>query len=332
MSGALSLQQRVADVKDRVALADTIGRRVRLVRRGREHVGLCPFHKEKTPSFTVNEDKGFFHCFGCGAHGDVIGFEMCIDNLTFPEAVKRLSRETTATRARRPAPPCSGARAEDERRDTAGTAAALNIWRASPATRPAASRSGAKARQHHDGAGGADEQRRIAHARELWRRAAPAAGTLVDTYLRSRGITTPIPPTVRYLLDAKHAPTGLILPAMIVAVQGPNRTITAIHRTFLLPDGQRTARVNKPKMALGPIGNGAVRLAKAGPVLGLAEGIETALSAMQLFNVPCWAALGSTLDKIVLPEVVRQVVVYGDRGEAGLVAANKAVETFIGHR
>jgi DNA primase len=70
-----------------------IGRRVRLVRKGREHSGLCPFHNEKTPSFTVNDDKGFFHCFGCGAHGDVIGFAMRIDHLSFPEAVERLAGE-----------------------------------------------------------------------------------------------------------------------------------------------------------------------------------------------------------------------------------------------
>ncbi len=84
--------QFLDEIRARQPLSDIIGRRVRLVRRGREHVGLCPFHKEKTPSFTVNEDKGFFHCFGCGAHGDVIGFEMRIDNLGFPEAVERLAR------------------------------------------------------------------------------------------------------------------------------------------------------------------------------------------------------------------------------------------------
>ena len=83
--------QFLDEIRARVSLADTIGRRVRLTRRGREHVGLCPFHNEKTPSFTVSEDKGFFHCFGCGEHGDVIGFAMRIDNLTFPEAVERLA-------------------------------------------------------------------------------------------------------------------------------------------------------------------------------------------------------------------------------------------------
>ena len=81
--------QFLDEIRARVSLADTIGRRVRLTRRGREHVGLCPFHNEKTPSFTVSEDKGFFHCFGCGEHGDVIGFVMRTDNLTCPEAVER---------------------------------------------------------------------------------------------------------------------------------------------------------------------------------------------------------------------------------------------------
>ena len=75
------------------SLADLVGRRVRLTRRGREHSGLCPFHNEKTPSFYVVEDKGFFHCFGCGAHGDAIGFIMRADNLDFVEAVERLAGE-----------------------------------------------------------------------------------------------------------------------------------------------------------------------------------------------------------------------------------------------
>ncbi|MSP88007.1 MAG: DNA primase [Alphaproteobacteria bacterium] len=79
------------EIRARVPLSDVIGKRVRLVRKGREFSGLCPFHNEKTPSFTVNEDKGFFHCFGCGAHGDVIGFVMRTDALAFPEAIERLA-------------------------------------------------------------------------------------------------------------------------------------------------------------------------------------------------------------------------------------------------
>ena len=85
--------QFLDELRARIGLADTIARKVKLTRRGREFSGLCPFHGEKTPSFTVNEDKGFYHCFGCGAHGDVIGFVMRADNLSFPEAVERLAEQ-----------------------------------------------------------------------------------------------------------------------------------------------------------------------------------------------------------------------------------------------
>ncbi|HLY56105.1 MAG TPA: DNA primase [Stellaceae bacterium] len=81
------------EIRARVGLAATIQRRTRLVKKGREWTGLCPFHNEKSPSFTVNEDKGFFHCFGCGAHGDVIGFVMQAENLGFVEAIERLAAE-----------------------------------------------------------------------------------------------------------------------------------------------------------------------------------------------------------------------------------------------
>ena len=81
------------ELRARVSLADVIGRRVKLTKRGRDYIGLCPFHKENTASFNVVEDKGFYHCFGCGAHGDVIGFVMQTSNSTFPEAVEDLARQ-----------------------------------------------------------------------------------------------------------------------------------------------------------------------------------------------------------------------------------------------
>ena len=79
------------ELRARLSLSDIIGKRIRLVRAGREMKGCCPFHNEKTPSFYVNDDKQFFHCFGCGAHGDIIGFTMRHDGLSFPEAVEALA-------------------------------------------------------------------------------------------------------------------------------------------------------------------------------------------------------------------------------------------------
>jgi DNA primase len=81
------------EIRIRVSLPDVIGRKVRLIKKGREYSGLCPFHNEKSPSFTVNDEKGFFHCFGCGAHGDVIGYVMQSQNLGFLEAVEALAGE-----------------------------------------------------------------------------------------------------------------------------------------------------------------------------------------------------------------------------------------------
>lgn len=79
------------DLRNRLSLSEVIGRRIRVTRAGREFKACCPFHKEKTPSFTINDDKQFYHCFGCGAHGNVIDFVMKHDNLPFMEAVEILA-------------------------------------------------------------------------------------------------------------------------------------------------------------------------------------------------------------------------------------------------
>ncbi len=79
------------ELRSRISLVDLVGRKVALKRAGREWKGLCPFHKEKTPSFHVVEDKGFYHCFGCGAHGDAIRWLEETENLSFAEAVRELA-------------------------------------------------------------------------------------------------------------------------------------------------------------------------------------------------------------------------------------------------
>ncbi len=81
------------EIRARVSLAGVISKHLKLTRKGREYTGLCPFHNEKTPSFTVNEAKGFYHCFGCGAHGSIFDFEININNLSFLEAVEKLASE-----------------------------------------------------------------------------------------------------------------------------------------------------------------------------------------------------------------------------------------------
>ena len=81
------------ELKNRIRVSDVVGRRVKLTRRGREFVGLSPFTNEKTPSFTVNDDKQFYHCFSTSEHGDAIKFLEKTENLSFLEAVERLASE-----------------------------------------------------------------------------------------------------------------------------------------------------------------------------------------------------------------------------------------------
>lgn len=81
----------VDELKARVKLSDVIGRKLRLIRRGREFVALSPFSNEKSPSFTINDDKGFYHCFSSGKHGDAITFLMETESLRFQEAVAKLA-------------------------------------------------------------------------------------------------------------------------------------------------------------------------------------------------------------------------------------------------
>jgi len=103
------------ELRARLSLSDIVGRKVSLKRRsGAEYAGLCPFHNEKTPSFTVNDKKGFFYCFGCHEKGSAIDFVMKTEGLSFPETVEKLAREVNL-----PVPVATPA--ERERADRAST-------------------------------------------------------------------------------------------------------------------------------------------------------------------------------------------------------------------
>jgi DNA primase len=85
--------QFLDEIRTRISVSSVVGRRARLIKRGREYVCLSPFSNEKSPSFTINDDKGFYHCFSTGEHGDIFKFLMKTQNLSFPEAVERLAEE-----------------------------------------------------------------------------------------------------------------------------------------------------------------------------------------------------------------------------------------------
>jgi hypothetical protein len=135
-----------------------------------------------------------------------------------------------------------------------------------------------------------------AEALTIWAAARPLTYTIAAEYLARRGIALQ-PPSLRYR-------TGK--PALIAAVQRPDGKIVAIQQTRLTSAGEKVS--NQPRMTLGALGAGAVRFGPAGEDVGLAEGVESALSAMQLSGVSVWASLGkSRLHQVELPPEVKRV-------------------------
>ena len=83
------------DLRQEVKISDVVRQKTSLIKKGAEYLGICPFHNEKTPSFTVNDIKKFYHCFGCGAHGDVIKFVAETNGLSYKEASKKIALDNS---------------------------------------------------------------------------------------------------------------------------------------------------------------------------------------------------------------------------------------------
>jgi putative DNA primase/helicase len=172
-----------------------------------------------------------------------------------------------------------------------------------------------------------DDGKRSKAALAIWQSATSAGGSLVETYLASRGLHLPPTPTLRFHARLKH-PSGGIWPTMIALVtRGTDDMPLAIHRTYLAPDGGGKAPVDpqKQKLMLGPCRGGAVRLAAPGHMLMVGEGIETCLAAIQATSHPAWAALSTSgLRALELPIDVREVIVLADGDDPGEAAARDA--------
>jgi hypothetical protein len=253
-------QDRIDAAREALDLVELVGARVALKRRGREYLGLCPFHGERTPSFSVVPAKGFYHCFGCGAHGDALSWLQETEGLSFREAIeKALGAEVAPREVAQRAEQARARQAERER------------------------------------AAEAERREKQLTARELWARGQDPRGTPVERYLESRGLDLGelggIPPTIRYLPSQKH-PEGGRWPVMLAPIQAADRRVVGVHRTYLQHDGRGKAPVSPAKRMLGQAWGGAVRFAPPAATLAIAEGIETALSIRQVRgDLGVWAAL-----------------------------------------
>lgn len=170
-------------------------------------------------------------------------------------------------------------------------------------------------------------EKRARQALRLWQEAIPIEGTLAEKYLRERGITCPLPDTLRFTPSCWHV-SAKHLPALVAMVEGS--AAFAVHRTYLREDGSGKARVNPPKAMLGRVGGGAVRLSEGDGKLVVAEGIETALSlASGLLHNPAtiWAALSTSgLRGLDLPEKPGRMTIAADGDDAGRQAVHALAE------
>lgn len=314
---------------DLVAL---IGHRVELRKHGHEFVGLCPFHTERTPSFTVRPDRGFWHCFGCGRHGDAISWLMETEaGGDFALAMEILTGDRAPSEAEIRQNKLNGERRSLER---------------------------AKRQAHM-----------ASIARRIWREASsPAPSGPVARYLARRvpgmGLAE-IPPTIRAhaalpvyrpdpLDDDRSKPSGRALPAMVSALQpsagAPGAALVAVHVTFLAessdgwdkaPQDRRgepgSGLVPRAKIILGPKSGAVVRLGPAARHIDLGEGIETMLAVRAALsgddNRSAWSAgTGENLWKIEMPAGVESVTLWADMDDngAGERHARKAAERLAG--
>ena len=252
-------QQRANTVRERLTVSGVIGRVVTLKKAGREWIGLCPFHNEATPSFTVNDAKRFAHCFGCGWHGDSIKFVMQRQGLPFREAVELLESENGLRhlQAARPAPPPPKV---EQKADLKKAEAVRRIWSQTVSIQP---------------------------------------GSPVDRYLRGRALVPPAeyglgdletnagwPVDLRFHAELWHADLKRSVPAMVAAMRRPDGSLGAVHRTYLKVTGVGVTKAGteRDKMMFGESRGTIIRLAADADAMVGGEGIETSLSAMQLFR------------------------------------------------
>jgi len=254
---------------------------------GSEYKACCPFHADRSPSFTLYRDGAGtwrFHCFGCGASGDVLDLVQRAYAVALPEAARMLGGGEVPTNRL-------------------------------PAGRAAAERD--------------DTREKRAAALAIWRRTAPAAGTLAEVYVRFRGIAPPYPPALRFL----RLPCGNLgpIPCLVCAVQNWAGGVIGIQRIWLADDGHGKAKVAKPKLSLGAIKGGAIRLGDLDGTgcLTVCEGPEDGLSLAEMLGGPVWVAAGASfLPAMQFPPEVRSIVIGADNDPAGREAADKAARAF----
>jgi DNA primase len=277
----------VDELKDRIRFSDAAGAMVKLKRVGSEFTTLCPFHSERTPSFTINDAKGFGHCFGCQWHGDVIKFVMDAVGCGFREAYQRLANADLPTLS-----PQERAKitAEDRLADLAKEQDARRFWKESLPI---------------EGTAGETYLR----ARGITAPIPPMVRFGMIPSWRNR----------------ETGEWGRNRPAVICGCEDGTGAVVGIQRIFF-PDDDPSLGKADCKLSLGTVKGSALRLGPAEATIIMAEGPEDGLSIYQEGpGLPVWVPFGtSMMPAVQFPPIVKKVIIAGQNNTAGRVAANKA--------
>lgn len=282
----------VDQIKAQVDLSAIVGRRVKLRKAGHELVGLCPFHAENTPSFRVNDTKGVYHCFGCGASGDLIDYVQVSEGLSFKEAVAWLANGDALATVD------PGERQQRARVERADRSAAVLAAQA----------------QWHEARGV------VGTPAERYLTSRGIVGPMPATIRFGR---------VPLWRDKKTGADGRPFPALIAACQNAAGKIVGVQRIYLTESGQK-ARMTNPKYSLGQVRGCAVRFGPPGREIMLCEGPEDGLTLHQRHpQAYVWVSLGTGgLPFVELPAEIEAVTIAGDNNAAGRAAVARGVAAF----
>lgn len=281
-----SFRQAVDDLKSSVRLSSIVSRAIKLKRSGSEYLGLCPFHAERSPSFTVIDARGFAHCFGCGWNGDAFRFVMDLEHCSFRDAYKMLANaDLPVWNPRERAKEV----AEDRLERLADENAARQFFK------DAAPLAGTPGETYL---------------------AARGITTAIPDDVRFGHVP--------WWRDKETKAWGPARPAIICGARDASGAVVGIQRIFFKNDDPSLGKADR-KLSLGSIKGAALQLAPAEECVVLAEGPEDGLSlAQEGPGHPVWVPFGTgCMPAVEFPPIVKRVIIAGQNNTAGRMAVEK---------
>ena len=328
MNGSIP-DDKIEEIRRRADIASLIGEYVTLKKAGRNYLGLCPFHREKTPSFTVSPDKQMFYCFGCSEGGNVFSFLMKLNHLTFPEAVRHLAKKVGVIIPERPM-----SREEKERYSLAEQIRRVNELAAGLFMNTLRSPAGEDAREYLRKRGigeSAIETFRLGFSPEGW--------THLSEYLDKKGVSPKLAQQAGLLVERTGKSQGYydrFRGRVMIPIEDVDGRVIAFGGRVM--GAGEPKYMNSPESAIYTKGNTLYGLARTREAIrekGFALLVEGYFDLIALWNAGITnvvAMLGTALTRAQVDLIRRyttRVVAVFDPDEAGKKALARSLELFL---